>query len=104
MYDPKNKKFTLVDTCFPTHHLQFLRKMPTTRCGPAQAVPAASVVGWLNTKMFEETGDEAEVARLDAAHSRHQRQRQARRICRAQPAGRSRQGQAHRGGVLRVSP
>ena len=31
----------------------------------------------------------AEVARLDAAHPRHQRQRQARRVCRAEPAGRS---------------
>ena len=42
-----------------------------------------------------------EVAGLDGAHPRHQRQRQARRVCRAQPAARSRQGQAHRAGVLR---
>ena len=41
-----------------------------------------------------------EGAGLDAAHPRHQRQRQARRLCRAQPAGRSHQGQAHRPGVL----
>ena len=30
--------------------------MPTTRCGPAAAAPC---VGWLNTKMFDETGDAA---------------------------------------------
>ena len=42
-----------------------------------------------------------EVAGLDAARPRHQRQRQARRLRRAQPAGRSDQGQAHRGGLLR---
>ena len=54
--------------------------------------------------MFEETGDEAEVAGLDAVHPRHQRQRQARRLRRAQPAGRSREGQAHRRSPLRASP
>ena len=37
-----------------------------------------------------------EVAGLDGARPRHQRQRQARRLRRAQPAGRSDQGQAHR--------
>ena len=43
----------------------------------------------------------AEIAGLDADHRRHQRQRQARRLCRGQPADRSRQGQAHHGGLLR---
>ena len=37
-----------------------------------------------------------EGAGLVAVRPRHQRQRQARRLCRAQPAGRSGQGQAHR--------
>jgi hypothetical protein len=23
MYDPKSQKFTMINTCFPTHHLQF---------------------------------------------------------------------------------
>ena len=42
------------------------------------------------------------LARLDAVHPRHQRQRQARRrLRRAQPAGRSDQGQAHRRRPLR---
>ena len=42
-----------------------------------------------------------EIAGLDAAHPRHQRQRQARRVRRAQPAGGSDQGQADRRGLLR---
>ena len=46
--------------------------------------PGSGVVGWMNRKMFEETGDEAEVARLDADRARHQRQRQARRMGRTQ--------------------
>jgi hypothetical protein len=54
MYDPKAKKFTLISTCFSTHHLVFAEDanhtLWTSGGGP--------VVGWLNRKMFEETGDE----------------------------------------------
>ena len=42
-----------------------------------------------------------QVARLDADRGRHQRQRQARRVRRAERAGRSREGQARHGGLLR---
>ena len=42
-----------------------------------------------------------EVAGLDAVHSRHQRQRHARRVHRAEPAARSRQRPSHQRGVLR---
>jgi hypothetical protein len=54
-YDPKTGKFTLVDTCFGTHHLMFAEDANDTLwfCGGGQ------VVGWLNTKMFDETGDAA---------------------------------------------
>ena len=45
-----------------------------------------------------------EVAGLDAVHPRHQRQRQARRLCRAQPAGRSDQGQARSRSTSTRSP
>ncbi len=41
------------------------------------------------------------VARLDRARARHQRQREARRLCGAECAGRSRQGHAHQRAVLR---
>jgi hypothetical protein len=53
MLDPKTGQYTYVDTCFQTHHLQFgydaNDTLWTSGGGP--------VVGWINTKMFEETGD-----------------------------------------------
>jgi hypothetical protein len=55
VFDPKTKKYTFVDTCFGTHHLQFgydaNDTLWTSGGGP--------VVGWLNTKMFDATGDAA---------------------------------------------
>ena len=57
MYDPKTGKFTLIDTCFPTHHLIFAEDANHTLWTSAAA--ASGVVGWLNPKMFDETGDEA---------------------------------------------
>jgi hypothetical protein len=54
VYDPKTQKLTHIGTCFSTHHLMFAedanRTLWTSGGGP--------VVGWLNTKLFEETGDE----------------------------------------------
>jgi hypothetical protein len=54
MYDPKTKKLTHINTCFGTHHLMFAedanRTLWTSGGGP--------VVGWLDTKLYEETGDE----------------------------------------------
>ena len=53
MYDPKTKKFTFIDTCFGTHHLQFGfdkdNTLWTSGGGP--------VAGWLDTKLFDETGN-----------------------------------------------
>ena len=53
MLDPKTKKFTYIDTCFETHHLQFgfdaNDTLWTSGGGP--------VVGWLNVKEFLATGD-----------------------------------------------
>jgi hypothetical protein len=53
--DPKSMKYTFVDTCFSTHHLQFAYDADDTLwfsgTGP--------VAGWINTKMFDETGDAA---------------------------------------------
>jgi hypothetical protein len=57
IYDPASGKFTLISTCFPTHHLNFAadgNNTLWTSAGGAQT----PVVGWLNRKMFEETGDE----------------------------------------------
>jgi hypothetical protein len=54
MYDPRTKKLTHISTCFGTHHLMFAedanRTLWTSGGGP--------VVGWLDTKLFDETGDE----------------------------------------------
>lgn len=54
VYDPKTDTYTHVGTCFSTHHLMFAEDenntLWTSGGGP--------VVGWLNTKMFDETGDE----------------------------------------------
>lgn len=53
--DPKTMKYTFVDTCFSTHHAQFGYDANETLwlsgTGP--------VVGWINTKIFDETGDAA---------------------------------------------
>jgi hypothetical protein len=58
MYDPKTGKITLISTCFPTHHLVFAEDADSTLWASAGG-PQSGVVGWLNRRMFEETGDEA---------------------------------------------
>jgi hypothetical protein len=58
MYDPKSGKFTLISTCFSTHHLNFAADANHTLWTSA-GIGGPGVIGWLNTKMFEETGDEA---------------------------------------------
>lgn len=55
MYDPKTKKLTHIGTCFSTHHLAFAEDANHTLWTSG----GGQVVGWLNTKLFEETGDEA---------------------------------------------
>ena len=57
MYDPKTGKMTLIRTCFPTHHLVFAEDANNTLWTSAGG-PVSGVVGWLNRKAFEETGDE----------------------------------------------
>jgi len=55
MLDPKTMKYSFIDTCFGTHHLQFGYDANDTLwlsgTGP--------VAGWINTKMFDETRDAA---------------------------------------------
>jgi hypothetical protein len=55
MYDPKTQKITHIGTCFGTHHLMFAEDANRTLWTSG----GGQVVGWLNTKMFEQTGDEA---------------------------------------------
>lgn len=54
MYDPETKKITHINTCFATHHLMFAEDDNNTLWTSG----GGQVVGWLNRKMFEETGDE----------------------------------------------
>ena len=51
--DPKTMKYTFVDTCFGTHHLQFDANDVLWTSGGGQ------VLGWLDMKKFDETGDAA---------------------------------------------
>ena len=55
MYDPATQEFTLVDTCYSTHHLIFAEDDDHTLWTSG----GGQVIGWLNTRMLEETGDEA---------------------------------------------
>jgi hypothetical protein len=63
VYDPKTKQFTMIDTCFGTHHLNFAEDADNTlwlsnNTGLGGApVPQAAVVGWINTKLFWQTHD-----------------------------------------------
>ena len=54
VWDPGTQELTHVATCYSTHHLMFAEDenhtLWTSGGGP--------VVGWLDTKMFDETGDE----------------------------------------------
>ncbi len=54
MYDPATGKLTHISTCFGTHHLMFAEDANNTLWTSG----GGQVVGWLNTKMFLETGDE----------------------------------------------
>ena len=55
MLDPKTMKYSFIDTCFGTHHPQFGYDADNTLwlsgTGP--------VAGWVNTKVWDETGDAA---------------------------------------------
>jgi hypothetical protein len=55
MLDAKTMKYTFVDTCFTTHHLNFAKDANDTLW--ASSGGGSGVVGWLNTKLFDETGD-----------------------------------------------
>jgi hypothetical protein len=54
MWDPAKRQLTHISTCYGTHHLMFAEDANNTlwMSGGGQ------VVGWFNTKMFLETGDE----------------------------------------------
>ena len=53
-FDVDAEKFVLIDTCYSTHHLQFAHDDNNTLWSSGDM----NTVGWLNTKMFDETEDE----------------------------------------------
>ena len=57
VYDPATKQVSMIDTCFGTHHLQFTEGangiLWTSSGG------GGGVVGWLNTKIWDQTHDAA---------------------------------------------
>ena len=54
VYDPAVQSFTLIDSCYATHHLQFAEDAHDTLWFSGDS----NVVGWLDTQVFDETGDE----------------------------------------------
>jgi len=57
MYDPASGRFTLISTCFPTHHV-ILAEDANNTLWFSSGVTGPGAFGWINRKMFEETGDE----------------------------------------------
>jgi len=55
VYDPRDGSYKFVDTCYGTHHLQFGYDADNTLWTSG----GGQVVGWLNTRKFNETGDAA---------------------------------------------
>ena len=55
MYDPATKQISMIDTCFGTHHLVFASDAQNTLWTSSGG--GGGVVGWLNTKMWDETHD-----------------------------------------------
>jgi hypothetical protein len=54
-YDPETNKFTLIDTCYSTHHLQFDNDADETVYFNELTGP---MFGWIDTKVYDETHDE----------------------------------------------
>ncbi len=57
MYDPASKQISMIDTCFGTHHLVFASDANNTLWTSSGG--GGGVVGWLNTKMWDQTHDAA---------------------------------------------
>jgi len=57
MYDPATKKIEMIDTCYGTHHLLFASDANDTLWTSSGG--GGGVIGWLNTKMWDQTHDAA---------------------------------------------
>jgi hypothetical protein len=54
-YDRKTQEFTLIDTCYATHHLQFDNDADETVYFNELTGP---IFGWIDTKVYDQTKDE----------------------------------------------
>ena len=54
VYDPAAEEMTLIGTCYSTHHLIFAEDEDNTLWTSG----GGQVIGWLNTRLFLESGDE----------------------------------------------
>ena len=54
VFDPETQSFKLIDSCYATHHLQFGEDAQDTLWISGDA----NVVGWLDTKLYDQGGDE----------------------------------------------
>jgi hypothetical protein len=54
-YDPTTKQFTLIDTCYSTHHLQFDNDPDETVYFNELGGP---IFGWIDSKIYDQTHDE----------------------------------------------
>lgn len=55
VYDPATKQTSMIDTCFSTHHLVFASDAGNTLWTSSGG--GGGVVGWLNTKVWDQTHD-----------------------------------------------
>ena len=55
-FDPRTRQFKQVNICFDTHHVQFAADKDETLYGNGVF---SGAIGWINTRILDETGDEA---------------------------------------------
>ena len=58
VWDPNTKKFSFINTCFGTHHLNFAEDANNTLWLSNNTQGPLAVVGWINTKLYWATGDQ----------------------------------------------
>ena len=74
-FDPKTRQFKQVNICFDTHHVQFAADKDETLYGNGVF---SGAIGWINTRILDETGDEAKAQGWCRALSRPEPGRQGR--------------------------
>ena len=75
-YNPKTKDWTLIDTCFGTHHLQFDKNGVLWTSGDS------FVLGWFDPKKYDPAAarDRADGPGLRRGQGRHERRRRRRQV------------------------